>query len=102
MMKNKIVLIFLLLSMSFSIVHGLVLGHDDAHCGVESYLEEFDSPSDHCDDDACNSHFMFHISYILPTQHTMLQEIQINLAPKTQLFKYNLNLLIEFFKPPIS
>jgi len=67
---KKLTTILLLFVFSFSISHGLVLDiHQEEHCSIESYLDEFSKPIKHQDTDKsdfCSSHYFFHISFIPP------------------------------------
>ncbi len=83
-------------------IHALILPAHDSHCEIQEYLNEFDQPTQHCDDDdGCASHFMYHIAYLLPTHLTLQKKVEIHLTPKTKFSIFKSNLISDFFKPPI-
>jgi len=102
---NKIINLFLLVVMSFSIAHGVVLDrHADEHCSIQEYVAEFSTPNVHHDihkHDACDSHYMFHISFLLPDTFSLFemnQEVFVpQPQPSTNHYAYNKN----SFRPPI-
>jgi len=106
---KKIINLFLLVAMSFSIAHGVVLDtHDEeSHCSVQEYVAEFSAPvHEHEEEheyanDACDSHYMFHISFLLPESFS-LYEVKYNafvlpLLSSQNHFSYQENT----FRPPI-
>jgi hypothetical protein len=69
---KKLIYYILLLAISFSIAHGVVLDiHQDEHCSMKEFVEEFSHPIEHDidthDGDLCNTHFMLHASFLLPS-----------------------------------
>ncbi len=102
---NKIINLFLLVVMSFSIAHGVVLDqHADEHCSIQEYVAEFsmfDIHHDEHENDACDSHCMFHISFLLPdtlSLYEMQQEVFVlPLLSSENHFLYQKNT----FRPPI-
>ena len=95
----------LLIVMFFSIAHGVVLQEDLAeHCSVTEYVSEFSVPIDHHDEhdnELCESHFMLHLSFLLPKNFSLFDPSQGNLIPQSSylvnLYTYNQNT----FRPPI-
>jgi hypothetical protein len=76
---KKILSLLLLIVMSFSIAHGVVLDiHKERHCSAQEFVAEFSHPIEHDieehNGDLCNSHFMLHLSFILPSNF-LLSEI---------------------------
>ena len=104
---QKIINLFLLVAMSFSIVHGVVLDrHADEHCSIQEYVAEFSMPDVHHDEhenenDACDSHYMFHISFLLPDIFSLYELRQeafvLPLLSSKNHFLYKENT----FRPPI-
>jgi len=104
---NKLINLLLLVVMSFSIAHGVVLNDDykTNHCSVQEYVSEFSEPIIHHKNkhknDACESHYMFHISFLLPDTFSLLlvnKKIFIRdskLLTNTNTFPNNT------FRPPI-
>ncbi len=102
---KKIINLFLLAVMFFTITHEVVYAqHTDKHCNIEEYVAEFSMFDVHLDEHehkVCESHCMFHISFLLPDRLS-LYEIEQNtsvlalLASKNH-FLYQKNT----FRPPI-
>ena len=97
----------LLTVMLFSIAHGVVLRDDfDDHCSLQEYVTEFSQPIEHHDEhkgDLCETHFMFHLSFLLP------ESVEVHLVnasiDSTIEYKLHLNDALFFnntFRPPIS
>jgi len=72
---NKLINLLLLVVMFFSIAHGVVLEDDyeSNHCSIEEYVSEFSVPLAHdksykyeSHNNACETHYMFHLSFLLP------------------------------------
>ena len=75
---KKLIHLILLIAISFSITHGVVLDtHQDEHCSVQEYVTEFSQPIEHDMEkhqgDLCNTHFMLHISFLLPRTFSLLE-----------------------------
>lgn len=106
---NKIISLFLLIVMSFSIVHGVVLDiHEkENHCSVQEYVAEFSAPiHDHTtykhENDACDTHYIFHISFLLP-EHFSLFEFKIKATTSEFLpLPFPIAYLDNSFRPPIA
>jgi hypothetical protein len=105
---KKILSLLLLVVMSFSIAHGVVLDihQEDKHCSVQEFVSEFSHPIQHDIDehngDLCNSHFMLHLTFILPP-HILLLEIKkdnFNLPFKEPSKSYSH--VNNSFRPPIA
>lgn len=77
---NKLINLLLLVVMSFSIAHGVVLDthEEENHCSVQEYVAEFSAPI-HDDEmhehenDTCDSHYIFHISFLLPENFSLFE-----------------------------
>ena len=92
--------------MFFSIAHGVVLEDEFRHhCTVQEYVGEFDHAIEHHDDhkgDCCESHFMFHLSFLLPDTLSFFEQIALDTT-----IEYNLHLndtlyFNNTFRPPIA
>ncbi len=104
---KKLINLLLLIVMFFSIAHGVVLESDSAnHCSVKEYVSEFDHAiSEHHDvheDNCCETHFMFHLSFLLPDTLSFFEQITLDTT-----IEYNLHLNDTFyfnntFRPPIA
>jgi hypothetical protein len=105
---NKLISLFLLVVMSFSIAHGVVLDtHDEeSHCSVQEYVAEFSAPI-HNDDahehenDACDSHYIFHVSFLLPESFSLFEMNQEVFVVQTQPLKNHYAYQKNSFRPPI-
>jgi len=104
---TSIINLLILISISFSIAHGVVLNphKDNNHCSIKEFVVEFSKPINHNKDennkDLCDSHFMLHISFILPINFS-LNFIQIvKNIPKSNPLIYNYLYLDNNFRPPI-
>ena len=106
---NKLINLLLLVVMSFSIAHGVVLDthNEESHCSVQEYVAEFSAPI-HQDEaqhehenDSCDSHYMFHVSFLLPDTFSLFEmneEVFVTQTqPSTNHYSYNKN----SFRPPI-
>jgi len=104
---KRLIHYILLIAISFSVLHGVILDtHQDEHCSVKEFVAEFSHPIQHDidehDGDLCNSHFMLHLSFILP-QHFLLLEIKkdnFNLPFKEPSKSYSY--MNNSFRPPIA
>ena len=104
---NKLINLFLLVVMSFSIAHGVVLDqHVDEHCSIQEYVAEFSTPDVHHDEhehenDACDSHYMFHISFLLPDVFSLFEMNQELFVSPLQLSTNHYSYKKNSFRPPI-
>ena len=103
---KKLINIIILISISFSIAHGVVLDtHQDNHCSVSEFVAEFSEPITHeieeHNGDLCNSHFMLHFSFILPTNFYLVEVDYPNTNLPINPFTYNYIYLDNTFRPPI-
>ena len=104
---KKLIHLTLLIAISFSIAHGIFLDiHQDSHCSVQEFAEEFSHPIEHDleehNGDLCNSHFMLHLSFLVPTSFT-LEEIKVDFRVEpfyTTLNHYHYK--SSTFRPPIA
>ncbi len=104
---KKLLNLILLIAISFSIAHGVVLDtHQDEHCSVQEYVAEFSQPINHDIDehegDICNSHFMLHLSFLIPSSFSLLEVDRVeNIEPfYTHLNHYYYQ--EKTFRPPIG
>jgi len=103
---NYLIKLLLLVVMSFSITHGVVFDmHEDEHCSVQEFVAEFSHPIQHDlnehDGDLCNSHFMLHLPFLLPSYFTLAE-----LSPQYLLYQFKLPIstyshVNNTFRPPI-
>ena len=103
---NKLINLLLLTVMFFSVAHGVVLEDDfSKHCNVAEYIDEFDHPTTHHDDhdsELCESHFMFHISFLLPDRLTPLEAYSFNSPIDYKLHLNDVTHQNNTFRPPIA
>jgi len=103
---KKILNLLLLVAISFSIAHGVILDiHQDEHCSVQEFVTEFSHPIQHDIDehegDLCNSHFMLHLSFILPSNFLLSEITQTHFSvPFLTPFK-SYSHVNNSFRPPI-
>jgi len=106
---NKLINLLLLVVMSFSIAHGVLLNdeHKDNHCSIQEYVSEFSEPIIHHKNthkhknDACESHYMFHISFLLPNTFSLfLVNKKIFISDSELLINTN-TFPNNTFRPPI-
>jgi hypothetical protein len=102
---NKLINLFLLVVMSFSIAHGVVLDrHADDHCSIQEYVEEFSMPDVHHDEhetDSCDTHYMFHVSFLLPDTFSLFEISQEVFVLPPLFSKNNFSYQKNSFRPPI-
>ena len=102
-MQKRLLTLFLLLSISFNILHAYVIEAYDTHpCQVTGYIDEFHTPENVPTDDICHLHHFFHIAFILPEVilHVPKQHISKQYLLENKHFKNDSHQ--EFLKPPIS
>jgi len=97
---------FLLTVMLFSIAHGVVLRDDfDDHCSLQEYVTEFSQPIEHHDEhkgDLCETHFMFHLSFLLPESVVFFTNRSIESQIVYELHLNDAYYHENTFRPPIS
>lgn len=107
---NKLINLFLLVVMFFSIAHGIVLNnaYEKNHCSVQEYVAEFSAPHEHGEsheeehaNDACETHFMFHLSFLLPDTFTLSPVIQEEFNSSLQATLNHYAYQDNTFRPPI-
>jgi hypothetical protein len=103
---KKILNLILLIAISFSIAHGVVLDtHQDSHCSVEEFVTEFSEPIQHDLDehegDICNTHFMLHLSFLIPSRFSLFEIDSIEPITQSPLFTYHYIAIDNTFRPPI-
>jgi len=103
---EKILSLLLLVVMSFSIAHGVVLDiHQDEHCSVQEFVAEFSQPIQHEIDehngDLCNSHFMLHLSFLLPTHFALFEIIEDEYQHQFKIPLSTYSHVNNSFRPPI-
>ena len=107
---NKFTHLLLLVVMFFSITHELVFdGHEESHCSVQEYVAEFSAPIHHDqldehehENDFCDSHFMFHISFLLPQNFSLFEISQSNIIFQSTFLPYPFLNTENSFRPPIT
>jgi len=103
---KRLINIIILISISFSIAHGVMLDtHQDEHCSIQEFVAEFSEPIQHEIDqhkgDICNTHFMLHISFLIPTTFTLTEiEDSEYVTPYISITYYYID-LSNSFRPPI-
>jgi len=100
-MKLKSIITFsILISLSFSILHGFAfVTLDDNQCNVSEFVNELDAPTGV--DDICDTHFKYHEASIFTTQ-IFLQNINKISELKLYNENYNAKINLNFIIPPIS
>ena len=102
-MKNRLLTLFLLFSISFNILHAYVIEALDTHpCQVGEYVHEFHDNNDIEADDICNLHHFFHIAFILPGINFTVVDEHFTTRHSTENMKYKYNSHKDFLKPPIN
>ena len=105
---KKLLNLILLIAISFSIAHGVVIDihKENKHCSIKEFVAEFSKPIQHDIDehagDLCNSHFMLHLTFILPPTFFLLDIKQLNLNLPFQEPSNNHSYINNSFRPPIS
>jgi hypothetical protein len=103
---QKILSLLLLVVMSFSIAHGVMLDiHQDEHCSAQEFVAEFSHPIQHDidehDGDLCNSHFMLHLSFLIPSNFILSDINQETINPHFQPHLPTYSHVNNSFRPPI-
>ncbi|QOP44792.1 hypothetical protein [Sulfurimonas paralvinellae] len=102
-MKNRLLTLFLLLSMSFNIAHAYVIEVLDTHsCHVSEYVHDLNDNSETSDNDICHMHHFFHIAIILPEIINELSDKGFTQKPSSNTKTYEYNSYDNFLKPPIN
>ncbi len=103
---RKLINLLLLIVMFFSIAHGVVLENDFGdHCSVKEYVSEFDHAIEHHDeheDNCCETHFMFHLSFLLPEPLFLFEEIALDTTIEYHLHLNDTLYFNNTFRPPIA
>jgi len=105
---KKILSLLLLVVMSFSIAHGVVLDihQDEQHCSVQEFVAEFSHPIQHDidehDGDLCNSHFMLHLSFLLPHHFALFEITQDEYQHQFKIPLSTYSHVNNSFRPPIA
>jgi hypothetical protein len=101
---KKIINLFLLVVMSFSIAHGVVFLEQfaDEPCSMQKHVTECSIPDapDHKHDE-CDGHCMFHISFLLPNTLSLYDLREKSFVPQIQLSKNHFLYEETTFRPPI-
>lgn len=103
---NKLINLLLLVVMSFSIAHGVVLNntYEDSHCSVEEYVAKFSEPIHHEDihkNDASDFHYLFHISFLLPDVFSLFVVNKKIFIADSESFTHTNTFPNNTFRPPI-
>ena len=104
---RKLINLLLLTVMFFSIAHGVVFESDSAnHCSVKEYVSEFDHAiaehHDEHEDNCCETHFMFHLSFLLPDTLSLFEEIALDTTIEYHLHLNDTLYFNNTFRPPIA
>jgi len=101
---KKLISIFLLVVMSFSIAHALVIDtHANEHCSIGEYVADFSEPIEHeHHGDSCKNHCMFHLSFLVPNSFLLLDIKQEKRLPLFNTFLNNTFYINNTFRPPIA
>jgi hypothetical protein len=104
---KRLINIILFIAISFSIAHGVVLDtHQDEHCSIKEFVTEFSEPISHEIDehkgDLCNTHFMLHISYLIPNKFYLCEIDDNEYVAPSKLLSYYYQNLDNTFRPPIA
>ena len=99
--------LLLLTVMFFSIAHGVVFESDSTnHCSVKEYVSEFDHAiaehHDEHEDNCCETHFMFHLSFLLPDTLSLFEYIALDTTIEYNLHLNNTLYFNNTFRPPIA
>ncbi len=101
-MKNRLLTLLLLFSISFNIAHAYVIAEYDAHpCEVHEYVHEFQNAHGIEADDICHLHHFFHMAFILPPINIVLFHDDVNTLHSQKRNTYTYNSHKNFLKPPI-
>jgi len=107
---NKLINLLLLVVMSFSIAHGVVLEDDyeSNHCSIQEYVAEFSLPHEHGDShekkyahDSCETHYMFHLSFLLPDMFSLSPMIEEEFTTSLEVSINHYAYQDNTFRPPI-
>jgi hypothetical protein len=103
---KKLINLILLIAISFSIAHGVLLDtHQDEHCTVQEFVAEFSEPIVHDLDehegDICNTHFMLHLSFLVPINFSLFEINLTEFISPSPFFTYHYIELDNTFRPPI-
>jgi hypothetical protein len=103
-MKKKLLTLFLLLSMSFSVLHAFVIEALDTHsCEVSEYVYELsEQVYEVTEDDICHLDHLFHISFIIPQLQVAFLCQNPSQKPSSTDKIYEYNSYDNFLKPPIG
>lgn len=107
MKSRKLLSLLLLLALGFSIVHEFaIVLHEEAHGhrDIAHYVKEFSEPVSDTGDknDLCESHYLFHISFIISAPVNFVVSRQIQSTPKKIPALYPSSIPQKFLKPPIA
>ena len=92
--------------MFFSIAHGVVLEDEFRHhCTVQEYVNEFDHSIQQHDEhkgDCCKTHFLFHLSFLLPDTPSFFKHITLSSSIEYHLHLNDTLYFNNTFRPPIA
>jgi len=108
---KKLINLLLLVVMGFSVAHGVVFdAHEESHCSVQEYVAEFSAPIHHDEfskieheheNDMCDSHFMFHVSFLLPINFSLFEPSSSSFTPNSKNKSFSFSYQNNTFRPPI-
>lgn len=102
---------FLLLAISFSIVHEYAFAFYDEHSNVTAYVEELQGSAACtavsselciCDNDMCDIHFEYHQAFLLLSESALLQVYTLRSDIILTKESYQFQTYLKFIKPPIA
>lgn len=107
---KKIIAILLLIAMGFSILHAVVVDYNHKnHCeGIEYHDDssvhlEHDEEIEHHHNggDVCETHFIFHLPFLVPEQKSFLTTLSLQKKIAYQIYLNDLSPKNSTFRPPI-
>jgi len=108
---NKLINLLLLVVMSFSIAHGVVINNsnEENHCSIQEYVSEFSLPHEHSEShekkyahDDCETHYMFHLSFLLPDVFTLSPMVEEKFSTSLEAALNHYAYQNNTFRPPIA
>jgi len=98
-MKNKLLNAILLFAITFSSLHAFVVDIiDSEHNHIVEYVQNVNHLES--DESVCHIHHLFHISYIIPEEISLVAKTTIRLKPLYFKKDYNFKSLDNLLKPP--
>jgi len=107
---NKLINLLLLVVIFFSIAHGVVINnsYEENHCSIQEYVAEFSLPHEHGEShekkyahDACETHYMFHLSFLLPDIFALSPMVEEKFTTSLEVSLNHYAYQNNTFRPPI-